>query len=100
MPSIANNRQSLLDIALAECGTVEAAVSIAAQGDLAITEDLTSGQVLNYQPKTVDKAVLARLQSYGANPATALSPLDLAIVPFGGIGLMAVEIDFCVSLRA
>ena len=51
--------QSLLDIALQECGTVEALIALCADNNLSITEDLSVGQILQIDgAKIVNKAVV------------------------------------------
>ena len=39
----------------------------------------------------------ASMKAYRAEPATAISESDIALVPWSGIGLMGIEIDFIVS---
>ena len=93
-----HNRQSLLDIAVQECGATEAAYSLAQRNGIAITDDLAAGEQIAFVPKDVlDKRVAASMKAYGAKPATAVSESDIALVPWSGIGLMGIEIDFIVS---
>lgn len=92
------NRQSLLDVALQECGAFEAAFDLAERNDIALSDDLAAGRQLEYASEAVaDKRTVASLAAYGARPATAVSPRDAAVVPWGGIGLMGIETDFIVS---
>ncbi len=93
-----HNRQSLLDIAVQECGSVEAAYRLAERNGIAVTDDLVPGDTVVFAPEDiVDKRVLTGMKAYGVEPATAVSENDRALVPWGGIGLMGIEIDFIVS---
>ena len=50
--------QSLFDIAIQEYGRAEAAFAVAKENDLSITEDLTTGQILNL-PEGIKKDIVA-----------------------------------------
>ncbi len=78
MRSTIHSRQSLLDIAVQECGSVEAAFALSERNGIALTDDLA-------------------LAAMGVKPATAVSAEDAALVPWGGIGFMGIEIDFIVK---
>lgn len=98
MRSTIHNRQSLLDMALQECGSFKAAYALAERNGLAITDDLKAGTEIEYGPEDIaKKQIVAGLAAQGAKPATAISAQDAALVPWGGIGLMGIEIDFVVS---
>lgn len=85
-------------MALQECGSFEAAFALSERNDIALSDDLTAGRQLEYIPEEVDdKRIVATLAAYGARPATAISPRDAAVAPWGGIGIMGIEIDFIVS---
>ncbi len=47
--AVALEGQSLLDLALQECGSIEAAFDMAVQNGLSVTSELTSGQLLESQ---------------------------------------------------
>lgn len=47
MQTTTRNNQTLLDIAVQECGTVEAAFEIAERNGLALTDELNTGQKLD-----------------------------------------------------
>lgn len=99
MPTITVlSRQSPADIAIQECGSIEALFALADRNGIAITDDLTPGSTLTYHAADVArKPVVTRLAGYGARPATAISARDSAICPYEGIGIMAIERDFVVE---
>lgn len=98
MRSIVHSRQSLPDITIQECGSFEAAFAIAERNGVAVTDDLTVGQSVEFAPEDIaKKQVVANLAARGVKPATAISEQDAALVPWGGIGFMGIEIDFIVS---
>lgn len=94
MQSTVLNRQSLLDIAVQDCGSAEAAVSISMQSDVAITDDMPAGQSLEYTPDKVNRKIVSRLASYRVKPATAITEDDAELLTWGGIGYMGIQIDF------
>lgn len=66
------DRQSLVDIALQACGSVEAVFAIAERNGLAITDDLVVGQTLTYETADIeDKQVVAAYAANGVFPAGA-----------------------------
>lgn len=98
MRSIVHSRQSLLDITIQECGSFEAAFTLAERNGLAVTDELAVGQAVEFAPEDISKKqVVASLAAQGVKPATAISEQDAALVPWGGIGFMGLEIDFIVS---
>lgn len=98
MRSIIHSRQSLLDIAIQECGSFEAAYELAERNDLAVTDDMEAGAELEYIPEDVTKKqVVAHLAARRIKPATAVSEQDTSLAPCGGIGYMGIEIDFIVK---
>ena len=114
MQTTTRNNQTLLDIAVQECGTVEAAFEIAERNGLALTDELNTGQKLDIVMTTtreesvvqelaaletvpaVDNSVLARYEAQHIRPATELSSDEISMAPYGGIGFMGIEIDFVV----
>lgn len=98
MRSTIHSRQSLLDIAIQECGSFEAAYELAGRNGLAVTDDLEPGTELEFiQEDVTKKQVVAHLAARRIKPATAASELDTSIAPYGGIGFMGIEIDFIVK---
>lgn len=90
------NRQSLLDIALQTSGSIEAAFDLAEANDISISEPLETG--VSLQPAAVaDQKVIDRYEAADVRPATELSPEDIEMAPYGGIGYMGIEVDFIVS---
>ena len=93
------NRQCLVDIALQECGSVEAVFAIAERNGLAITDDLAVGQVLTFEPSDIeDKRVVAALAAGRVSPVGAadekmLRALLVAIDPEDGSGLLEDTTD-------
>jgi len=66
------NRQCLVDIALQECGSVEAVFAIAERNGLAITDDLAVGQILTFEPSDIeDKRVVAVFAAGRVSPVGA-----------------------------
>lgn len=97
MQSTAQNRQSLADITIEKCGSIEAIFDIADRNGLAITDDPHTGQVVECGSGNAAKQQLVlRLESYGVVPATGIVPTDADNCPYGGIGYMGVEYDFTV----
>lgn len=98
MRSTIHNRQSLLDMAVQECGSFEAAFALSERNDIALTDDLAVGRELKIAPEDIDrKRIVIALAAQNVKPATAISAEDAALVPWGGIGFMGIEIDFIVS---
>jgi hypothetical protein len=69
--------QSLLDIAIQEFGSAEAAFDIALLNDLSITDELTAGQVLEIpffeKMEFANRPIADYYKNRGLKPATALS---------------------------
>lgn len=98
MQSTARNRQSLADLAIERCGSIEAIFDVADRNGLAITDDLHSGQSVDFgSDAAVKKQVVVRLESYGAIPATGITSTDADVCPYGGVGYMGIEYDFTVK---
>ena len=70
MEIIAQNNQSILDIALQVSGSAEDAFDLAFENDLSVTEDLMSGHILSVIPVT-NRRVVDYYQSNSIFPATA-----------------------------
>ena len=69
-----SDRQCIADIALQVCGSLEAVFAIAERNDLAITDDLTVGQVLDYElTDLLDKQVVRRYEADCVTPSVAAS---------------------------
>lgn len=91
------DRQSLLDIAVQTSGSIEAVIALAYKNGVSITDQLPIGIKLE-TVGVVDKTVVERYVVKKIRPATALSNGEnVSPETSGGIGYMAVEIDFIVS---
>jgi hypothetical protein len=89
--------QCLPDIANIALGGFEGAMALARRNGLSITDDLAPGQTLRYEASdVVDAGVAAYYADRRLQPATAPTAEDLSLLP-GGIGSMAVGIDFTVG---
>lgn len=98
MRTTARNNQSLPDIALQECGTIEAAFDIARHNGLSLTDELIAGQTLDIACTTAcTESVVGELAADGVKPATAPSSGEVEAAPYGGIGYMGIETDFVVK---
>jgi len=94
MEAIVLEGQSLFDIAIQECGSVEAVTAIAVLNDISVTDDLQVGQLLQI-PMPVNKQVAKYYKSHNLKPATA-GNLDFTNKD-EGIGYWRIGIDFIVS---
>lgn len=90
--------QSLLDIALIACGSVEAVIDIAELNNLSITDELTADMDLIVSD-VVNKSIKSYYDNKALQPATSISDQQIAeILPAGeGIGFMQIGTDFIVS---
>lgn len=86
--------QSLFDIACIYLGAAEAAIQIALLNDISITDDLAVGQELKL-PDVVNRDIVNYYANNGINPATGIT--DTEVERLGGLGYMALGIDFIVS---
>lgn len=63
--------QTLLDIAIQECGTAEAVVDIALANGLSVTADIDAGTLLKIPLITKNDEILNYYKQHGIKPATA-----------------------------
>lgn len=94
MRTTTRNNQTLPDIAVQECGNIEAAFDIARLNGLSLTDELKTGQTLDI---ACTESVVGKLAADGVKPATAPSAEEVEAAPYGGIGYMGIEIDFVVK---
>ena len=67
-------RQSLFDIALRVAGGIEAAIAIALQNDLSLTEPIAPGTVLNCSGiPVINQRIVNYYAANGINPATGIT---------------------------
>ncbi|MCQ2250013.1 MAG: hypothetical protein MJZ66_02770 [Bacteroidales bacterium] len=89
-------RQTLLDIALAACGSPEDAVQLAILHGLSLSQELTPG--MDITPPRVSNGKVTAFFAITPQPATAITATpDSQPETFGGINYMGIEIDFKVS---
>jgi hypothetical protein len=88
--------QSLFDLAVQACGSVESVISMAGLNDLAITDVLIAGSVIG-TPETLSKSVSEYYRMKGMRPATAVTISAMDNLRDEGIDYWAVEIDFVVQ---
>lgn len=89
------DRQTMLDVQIIACGSLEGVIKTSALNGIAVTDDLTDGQTL--QVADVVLPSIAKIYANrGYSPATAIDD-SAGNVRVGGIGYMAVDIDFIVS---
>ena len=88
--------QTLLDVAVVTAGSVEAVVALAVANGMSVTDTLENGQELELV-EPVRRDVVRRFAVSGMEPATEISPEEASVLLPGGIGFMAVQVDFVVS---
>lgn len=96
---IAKDGQTLLDLGLKFGGGVEWAFALALANGLSLTDVPGEGRELDW-PGFGDGdpgGVVANYRACGTDPATAPDATAVCDCPYGGIGLMGVEVDFIVS---
>jgi len=62
--------QTLFDIAIQSCGSIEAAFELAVLNGLNLTDELVPGQELAL-PEVVNSGIVTRYSNKGINPSTA-----------------------------
>ncbi|MGN0235834.1 MAG: hypothetical protein ACI4BD_05950 [Paludibacteraceae bacterium] len=100
MKVIVQDRQCLVDIALQTCGSLEAVFALAERNNLSITDDLSIGQVLEYDISDVqNRQVVNRYNSEVVIPSTSITTAEIndKLGMGEGIGFWAIEYDFVVS---
>ena len=88
--------QTLADIAVVHTGSMEALMNLSLANGMSLTEKLTAGQVLESTDVMRREVVTAFASSY-SQPAMEITSEDEGKLSPGGIGHMAVEVDFVVS---
>lgn len=86
------DRQSILDVQLICCGDVEGVMNMCVLNDRSISDVMTDGELLDVGDMMNSK-VVSMYDNRGFCPATGL---DGECVQ-GGIGYMAIGVDFIVS---
>lgn len=97
MKTTVRNGQSLLDIALQECGDASAAFELALRNGLALSDELTNGDELEL-PTVEDKRTVAQYRADSVFPATAITGEQYNETIEGeGVEFWGIEFDFIVS---
>lgn len=86
--------QSLFDISCQSLGSAEAAIQIALLNGISVTGDLRVSQELEL-PDVINKSMVTYYANKGLTPATGIT--DAEMVTLGGLGYMAIGIDFIIS---
>lgn len=99
MQITALNNQTLLDIAIRHCGTVEAVADIAILNNISITDDLIPGQLIELPSKDYgSQEVVNFFEVNKIDPATALTENDKALTEGNsGIGFWEIGNNFIVQ---
>lgn len=87
------DRQTLLDLAIATSGSLDSAMDFAIANGISLTSELSDGEEL-LTVGVIERCVLSEYERDGIIPATEASETDREVMPYGGIGLMRVGIDF------
>jgi len=83
-------KQTLFDIAVQECGSIEAVFEIARTNNLSITAELPAGTII-ILPEVYNRTVKKVYQDNGYKPAS------ISDTNFGGIGFWTIGDDFIVG---
>lgn len=90
------DRQNVLDVALQYCGDIDVAFDLAAQNDMAITDEIPAGTTYK-EPEIINNGIVTRYAALRIMPATDLSAVDGEQLEYGGIGLMGIDINFMIQ---
>lgn len=89
---VANSRQTTTDLVLESYGSIERLNEFARENNIAITDDLTTGQELEFNEQDPeDKETKSYLNRNNIHPASQGEAIQ------GGIGYMQIETNFIVS---
>lgn len=93
------NNQTLLDIAIRHCGTVEAVADIAILNNVSITADLVPGQLIELLKKDYgNQEVINYFSTNKVEPATALTEEHETLTEGdSGIGFWEIGNNFIVQ---
>ncbi len=92
--------QTLADIAIQETGWLEGIFDIAETNDIGVTDELASETIINVDDQKTYKNQLRLIKLAEIKPATKFGPWKYEEIDepvLGGIGYMAVGINFIVS---
>lgn len=95
MQIIVLHNQSLLDVCLQHTGSIEGVFELAMANDLAITDVVEAGAVLQLpEGIALDKDILNYYTAKGIQPATAITEV---VEKLEGISYWAIGVDFKIS---
>lgn len=90
-------QQTLLDIAIQQCGSAKAIVDIAVLNNLSITDTLETGQVVK-SDKVIDVNIADYYRNRNLKPVTGLNDEDkIIIAKEEGIAYWGINVDFVVQ---
>ncbi|MCO5230135.1 MAG: hypothetical protein M9958_03165 [Chitinophagales bacterium] len=90
--------QSIFDVCLQNCGTIEGVFELANQNNLSITENLITGTILQTNGVLTDDDILDYYKVKNIQPATGLTiEISEDITNCEGIGCWIIEDNFKVS---
>jgi hypothetical protein len=87
-----SDKQTLLDISVAKMGDLDSVFDLARLNNMAVTDVINSGDVLQVADAPADEDVVNEFTARKFKPATA----DVELI-LGGIDYMGIQIDFIVS---
>lgn len=87
--------QTLADLAVVHAGSLEAWLALASANGLSVTDDIRPETEIELSP-VLRKDVVNQFALSGRQPATALH-VESGVPLRGGVGYMAVGVDFIVS---
>lgn len=93
MEAIVLEGQSLFDIAIQECGSVEAAFDLAVANNISMSNELPSSQSL-IKTNVQQKRIVDYFDNKKIKPATWSRPTEVQLT---GIGYMVIEVNFTVK---
>lgn len=88
-----HNRQTLIDVAVQNCGSADALIQLAFINGVGITDDVLPGTSLTL-PDMIDAGVVKKLKPFGNVP---VSGIELNPPAPEGIGYWYIEQDFIVQ---
>jgi hypothetical protein len=88
--------QSLFDIAVQACGSVEAVLDVASLNGMAITDILTPGSALS-APDSLNLSISEYYRLNKLRPATDITAENMDKLRNEGIDYWALEVDFVVQ---
>lgn len=90
-------KQSLLDVAIQQCGAATAAFELAVLNGLSVSNELAPGQLVN-SDTVADASVADYYRNRNLKPATALTDADKDVINMPeGISYWGINVDFVVQ---